>query len=365
MLTCPTDQAELLRAKTAFGIVWTCPKCSGRAVGIGVVRRALRPDVVTRLWIAGRAANGAHGKSCPSCGREMAEAAAGAAGGTPAVDICKSCHFLWFDPAEFDALPAQPVPAVEPEIPERAREIMAIAAVEQIADRAARESGAGAPAPDEMWKYLPALFGMPVEYETSILSRLPWVTWLVAALATGVSAAGLANLAAAVGQYALLPADPWRHGGMTLVTSFLLHGSLFHLISNLYFLLVFGDNVEDAMGKGAYLALLVAAALAGDVLHMAFDPRPEIPVVGASGGISGVILYYALRFPRARLGLLLRIFFSLRWIQVPAYAYVGLWVLLQMIGAGQQLAGMTNVSALAHLGGAAVGLAAWILTRSR
>lgn len=295
----------------------------------------------------------------------MAEAAAGTAEGMPAVDICHRCHVLWFDPAEFDALPAQPAPPAEPEMPERAREIMAIAAVEQIADRSAREGGGGAPAPDEMWKYLPALFGMPVEYETSILSRLPWVTWLVAALATGVSAAGLANLAAAIGQYALLPAEPWRHGGMTLLTSFLLHGSLFHLISNMYFLLVFGDNVEDAMGKGAYLALLVAASLAGDVLHVAFDPRPDVPVVGASGGISGIILYYALRFPQARLGLLLRFFVALRWVQVPAYAYVGLWVLLQLLGAGQQLAGVTNVSALAHLGGAAVGLAAWLLTRSR
>src|SRR3990170_424806 len=59
------------------------------------------------------------------------------------------------------------------------------------------------PAPGEMWKYLPALFGMPVEYETSILARLPWMTWLVAALATGVSVAGFVNLDSAVKQYAL------------------------------------------------------------------------------------------------------------------------------------------------------------------
>jgi membrane associated rhomboid family serine protease len=294
----------------------------------------------------------------------MVEVTTGTAGVTPAVDICTRCHFLWFDPSEFEALPAQPTPPPAPEMSDEAREIMATTAAQQIAEQY-RHSGDGAAAPGEMWKYLPALFGMPVEYETSILARLPWMTWLVAALATGVSVAGFANLDGVVKQYALVPSDAWRHGGATLLTSFLLHGSIFHLISNMYFLLVFGDNVEDALGKGAYLAMLVAAALVGDLMHIAYDPRPDVPVIGASGGISGIVLYYALRYPRARLGILLRIIFYFRWIQVPAYAYVGFWIFFQVIGAAQQLAGVTNVSALAHLGGASVGLAAWILTRSR
>jgi len=150
-----------------------------------------------------------------------------------------------------------------------------------------------------------------------------------------------------------------------LLTSFLLHGGILHLVSNMYFLLVFGDNVEDALGKAGYLGLIVAAALVGDLLHVIFDPRPQIPVVGASGGISGVILYYALKFPRAALGILLRILFYFRWVSLPAYVYVGFWVLLQILGAFQQVAGVTNVSALAHLGGASVGAAAWLLTRNR
>lgn len=70
-----------------------------------------------------------------------------------------------------------------------------------------------------------------------------------------------------------------------------------------------------------------------------------------------------LRYPRARLGILFRIFLYFRWIRVPAYAYVGFWVALQLYGAYLQVAGATNVSALAHLGGAAVGLTAWLLTR--
>ncbi|HXF83740.1 MAG TPA: rhomboid family intramembrane serine protease [bacterium] len=365
MFTCPSDHAPLTRAKSPYGVVWDCPKCGGRAVGVGVARRVLRSDVVTALWVAGRAADRTRSRTCPACGQLMAEVRAPVNGPTPAVDVCPRCHLLWFDAAELEALPAPPAPPPEPELPEAAREILAAAAAEHIAASSRPPVAVGSEPPEEMWKILPALLGMPVEYETSPLSRLPWATWLVAALAAGVSLAAFGQLDAAVSEWALLPTAPWRHGGATLLTSFLLHGSLFHLLSNMYFLLVFGDNVEDAMGKGAYLLLLLAAALAGDALHIAFDPRSEVPVVGASGGISGIILYYALRFPRARLGLLLRIFLYFRWVNVPAYAYVGFWLLLQAILAGQQLAGLTNVSALAHLGGAAAGVAGWLLTRRR
>jgi len=284
--------------------------------------------------------------------------------GGPKIDVCTRCHFLWFDPSEFEALPAQPAPPPEAEVPPEAREIMARAEAQRIAAHHGPPGGIASDAPGEMWKYLPALLGMPVEYDSPDLRHLPWMTWIVVALATGVSLAGFSHMEGAIRQYALVPAAPWRHGGLTLLTSFLLHGGIFHLISNMYFLLVFGDNVEDVLGKGAYLGLLAGAALVGDLLHIVFDPRPQVPVVGASGGISGVILYYALAFPRARLGLLLRLwFFYFRWISLPAYAYVAFWVLLQILGAFQQLAGVTNVSALAHLGGASVGVIVWLATR--
>jgi len=325
------------------------------------MRRAVAAPTVTWLWTAARDGQGPPGRPCPSCDAPTVEV--GVNGG-PRIDVCTRCHFLWFDPSELESLPAQPAPPLQAEMPDDAREIMARAAAQQIAEQHGGP-GFGAAGPDEMWKFLPAIFGMPVEYETSPPARLPWMTWIVAALATGVSVAGFFNMENALRQYALVPAEPWRHGGLTLLTSFLLHGNLFHLISNMYFLLVFGDNVEDVLGKGAYLGLLLAAALAGGLLHIAFDPRPAIPVIGASGGISGLILYYALTFPRARVGVLLRIVFSFRWVSMPAYAYVGFWVLLQIIGAFRQLAGMTNVSALGHLGGASVGLVAWLLTRRR
>ncbi len=361
MFTCPNDQSALIRSPGPFGIAWTCPACRGRAVGIGVMRKAITDETVTHLWVASGSGS-ARGRDCPCCLSPMVEVAGSEAPDEARVDVCRKCQFFWFDPMEFESFPAHPAPPPEREMSQDAREIMAIAEVQRIADQHRRDGGSAAP--EEMWKYLPAILGMPVEYESSVLTRLPWMTWLVVALATGVSVAGFFQLQTAVMEYGLIPAKALRHGGLTFLSSFLLHGGILHLISNMYFLLVFGDNVEDFLGKGRYLALLLLAAGLGDLMHIAFDPRPEIPVIGASGGISGIVLYYALKYPRAQLGILLRIFFYFRWIRMPAYAYVGIWVVFQLIGVYQQVAGVTNVSALAHLGGAAVGLFFWLLTRN-
>jgi membrane associated rhomboid family serine protease len=111
----------------------------------------------------------------------------------------------------------------------------------------------------------------------------------------------LSNLHQIVMQFGLVPAELWRDGGITLITSFFLHGDLFHLIGNAYFLLIFGDNVEDQLGRWRYALVVLLAALAGDLLHVAADPRDTVPCIGASGGISGVIVFYALKFPQARL----------------------------------------------------------------
>lgn len=127
---------------------------------------------------------------------------------------------------------------------------------------------------------------------------------------------------------------------------------------------LWGPKVEDDLGQWRFAALLALAALAGDILHILGDPRSTVPCIGASGGISGIIAFYALRFPSARLGIMLRYFLIFRWIQFPAWAGFVAWLVLQIILAIEQVQGVTNVSALAHLGGCLVGVGAWGLWQS-
>lgn len=283
---------------------------------------------------------------------------------TELLDVCTVCQFVWFDTNEYEGLPQKPCdPISQKVLPQAARERLALLEVEAIRERAQQRREGGEDAPDEDWKWIPALFGMPVECEAGTFPRTPWLTWLLAAVIFGVSVIAFFNLSDTVGRFGLIPSQAWRYGGVTVFTSFFLHGGVWHLLGNLYFFIVFGDDVEVWLGRWRFLLLLMLAILAGAIAHVIGSAGSSLPCVGASGGISGVIAFYALKFPHARLSFLMRFYFFARWISMPAYAMFFVWVAMQSFGTWAQLAGFSNVSSLAHLGGAAVGFAFWFTTR--
>lgn len=235
-------------------------------------------------------------------------------------------------------------------------------------DRLRRDhvEGLNGDAPDELWKTIPALFGFPVETGVEPLSGRPWLTWSLALLIAAVSLLAFGDFESVVDRFGFVPAHAFRLAGLTPVTAFLLHGGLWHLIGNLYFLLVFGDNVEHHLGRKRTLMLIGAATFVGDAVHALWQPGSLVPCIGASGGISGIIVFYALQFPHARLGFLVRpsaFYFRIHWLQLPAWGALLLWLLLQCWGVFAELSGFSNVAATAHLGGAAAGFLAWLAWR--
>ena len=161
--------------------------------------------------------------------------------------------------------------------------------------------------------------------------------------------------------FGLIPWQAWRYGGLTLVTSFFLHGSAPHLAVSLYFLLAFGDDVEEYLGPVRFLLLLMLATVAGGLLHSLPYSASSTPLIGAGGGVTGLLTFYGLQFPRARIGFLLRIpvIWFLRWVNVRAWVGVLIWLVLQAIGAVRQSGALTQVSLWAHLGGAGMGFLFW------
>ena len=355
MFTCPNCSRALMRMQSAAGIYWACESCGGRTVAVPVLRKVVGEKPITRLWADARSAPRGD-KRCPTCRHRMFETVEGGL----RLDVCKVCQFVWFDAQEFEQMPGvTPVVEKRAELPQAAREAIALAEVQRMGE-AATEDG-----PSETWQYVPAIFGLPVECDSPGLAGYPAVTWMLSFVVLVASIAAFMLGDSFVRDYALIPAEAGRYGGLTFLTSFFLHGGILHLASNLYFLLIFGDNVEDYLGRWRFGSLLLIATIAGGVAHVAGDPRAEIPCVGASGGISGIITFYALQFPHARLGLFVRIFYRFRWVQFPAWGGLALWILLQFFGVAQQLAGFSNVSALAHLGGAAIGLLFWLIWRAK
>jgi len=143
-------------------------------------------------------------------------------------------------------------------------------------------------------------------------------------------------------------------GYLSFLTSLFLHGNWLHLIMNMWFLFIFGDNVEDRMGRLPFLIFYVVCGLLATFLQWLFDPNLAIPVVGASGAIAGVLAAYFFLYPLERVVVWIPILFLPIVIHVPAIGFLGLWILVQLHSATTAMifGGVAvDVAWWAHLGG--------------
>ncbi len=144
-----------------------------------------------------------------------------------------------------------------------------------------------------------------------------------------------------------------------LFSSIFLHGGWFHMIGNMWFLWIFGDNVEDRLGHLRFLIFYLLCGIGASLIHVVAGPNSSIPTIGASGAISGVLGAYLVSFPHARVHTLFIIFVIIKFIEVPAYVFLGIWFLFQIVsslgqsGAYGEAAG---VAWWAHMGGFVVGI---------
>jgi membrane associated rhomboid family serine protease len=163
-----------------------------------------------------------------------------------------------------------------------------------------------------------------------------------------------------LGQFTLPPELDWVPPWMTVITSMFLHGGLGHLLGNLLFLWVFGNNVEDAMGHGRFLAFYLLCGVAAVFAQVLPHPASTVPMVGASGAISGVLGAYMLLYPRARVLLALPppfIFITIGWFRA-IWVLAGWFVLQLLMGSGSRPAEgeAGGIAFGAHVGGFVAGM---------
>jgi membrane associated rhomboid family serine protease len=162
------------------------------------------------------------------------------------------------------------------------------------------------------------------------------------------------------GTEALPDGLPFVPEWMTLATSLFLHGSLIHLVGNMLFLWVFGDNVEDAMGHGRFLVFFLLCGSVAGLVHAFINPESGRPLIGASGGVSGIVAAYLILYPRVRVWAL---FLSGIPLKLPAVFAIGFWFVLQLVSAF--LGGDEAVGWFAHLGGFVAGAGLILVMRRR
>jgi membrane associated rhomboid family serine protease len=200
-------------------------------------------------------------------------------------------------------------------------------------------------------------------------SSSPLVTWLFIAVNVLVflytltlgSEAALERFYLSFGA---IPAEIMGRGGAapaaeysTLISSMFMHGGWLHLLGNMLYLWIFGDNVEDLMGHGGFLLFYLISGLVATWTHILLNPGSTIPLVGASGAIAGVLGGYLVLFPRARILSLVPLGIFSRIVPVPALLFLPLWFVLQLFSGLGSLGGdSAGVAFWAHVGGFAAGV---------
>lgn len=202
----------------------------------------------------------------------------------------------------------------------------------------------------------------------------PVVTWALIAINVIVYAyqafLSPADHAAFLDQWATIPSEIMDGKAFyTLLTCAFLHGSWFHLGSNMLFLWIFGDNVEDVFGHVKYVIFYLACAVGASMAQVLVSQSSDIPLVGASGAVSGLLAAYIVLFPNGKIRTLLTLGVFVTLTMLPAWMMIGYWFLLQVIsgvlslnmGGGES----GGVAFFAHIGGFVVGLALVMLFRDR
>jgi len=176
----------------------------------------------------------------------------------------------------------------------------------------------------------------------------------------GLGRMGLLEMGGGAGR-GLMEGGACRLGGLTwsaLFTSMFLHGSWLHLIGNLWFLWIFGNNVEDSMGHGRFLVFYLLTGLVAGASHVASAPGSTLPMVGASGAISAIMGAYLVLYPKARVHTLFILIIFIRVFPLPAWFFLLYWLSLQVASSALQLpGGGGGVAFWAHIGGFGAGVA--------
>ena len=162
---------------------------------------------------------------------------------------------------------------------------------------------------------------------------------------------------------------PTRFQWMDVLTSIFLHGGWMHLIGNMWFLWIYGDNVEDILGHSQYLIFYLLCGLAATMVHVLFNADSRVPVIGASGAIAGVMGAYVVKFPRSKITTLVPVFVFITTMEIPAYVILLYWFVIQFFSGvgsvGHSHLSQGGVAWFAHVGGFLAGIALILVMRTQ
>ncbi len=359
-IQCPRCKTPLIKDFFEKKINYTCPNCHGRIMSLAGLRAICESkQFPNMLWQTAQYGVSQEGVTCHSCNKKMRRLTLPLDNMVFELDVCCCCQLIWFDQNELENIPIVKEKTIE-KLPQQAIEKLALIEIEHIEENM---SSTSKHSPDNEWKILIAYLGFPVETNSSPCSRWAFITHLIAVICIVVYIFSFKNLDMIIQNWGFITEYWSRHYLLTIITSQFLHAGIWHLLSNVYFLLIFGDNVEDFLGHKKYIFLIIASGLMALFSHVLFDGRSTIPLVGASGFISGIIACYAVLFPKVRISfmicqnlLYMMLLKERNWFSIPAWGAIIFWIVLQVVLAAKVSNNHGGTAYIAHISGAILGL---------
>ena len=206
-----------------------------------------------------------------------------------------------------------------------------------------------------------AFFGLPIKDKNVKVTGSAYVTlFLMVACVEFFILSMLGNYPEIIKNFGFTPGRPFHFYGFTLISTMFMHGGIWHLISNLYFLYIYGDSVEAKLGKVKFIILILLSNLLGDLLHSVVNLHSDIPLIGISGAVSGVAVFYTILYPNNTFSFLPFFVFQILfmrgnywWLRIKAKYILGIWLFFQILDGISS--GESNVAFFCHIGGAICG----------
>jgi membrane associated rhomboid family serine protease len=224
------------------------------------------------------------------------------------------------------------------------------------------------------------IFALPL-YDDNPIRRTPLATYVLIGVCVGACVGAFLwelgqNAQFVALQYGMIPARLFRYARLgpalngippwaTIFTSMFLHGGWLHLGGNMLFLWIFGNNVEDLLGRARYLLLYLGAGVAAALVQSLSSPHSHVPMIGASGAIAGVLGAYLMTYPRANVHTFVWIVIFFWIVTVPAWILLGLWFAMQLFSGLMVGPNSPGVAFWAHVGGFSAGIAIYLIVRPR
>ena len=301
MYSCPECRIKLRRQKNILSY-WGCTICRGRLFGFGSLRNLIGSQGAQKLWQASAEVQGV-GRPCPSCTKPLRELVQNQA----EIDICRNCNIVWLDHEEESALSQQSDFVNRQQTSAQINSVEAVQLAEMV--KISRKKDFDVRSDIEIWHWFPGLLGLPIE----VTSRRPvsthW-TWILSLIITIIFF--IFRSENSFQDYGFVSEEPFRYFGLTWITSFFLHSNIWHLVGNLYFFLVFANDVEDDLSALEFLGLVFGSHFIGILMMWFITGSSNIPMIGMSAAVFGIMGYYMMRFPTSRIAYLSVFYIGLR-----------------------------------------------------